>query len=92
MKKLTFAVFTIVLASCATSTGVVPMGQGTYSTTIEHRGFGASMGDAKVIALNEAATFCKDKGGDFQVLNQTDVPRAFGQFPNSSIQFKCVAK
>lgn len=92
MRKIIAIAPLAMLAACANTTGVIPMGQGTYTTTVEHRGFNASMGDAKVLALKEAADFCQDKGGDFQVVNSTDVPRALFQFPHSSLQFRCVNK
>jgi hypothetical protein len=92
MKKMLIVASVSVLAGCASTTGVVPMGQGTYMVSRHDNGPAASMGSVKVAALNEAGEFCQDKGGDYQVLSSNDVPRSLGQFPQVSLQFRCVTK
>lgn len=92
MKRIIIVTAAVALTACANTTGVVPMGQGTYTTTVEHRGFNATMGDAKNVVLKQADEFCKDKGGDFHVINSTETPRGLLQPPNASLQFRCVNK
>lgn len=77
------------LAGCASSTGVIPIGKETYSISRTDNGPAASLGETKASAYREAAAFCGAKGKQLQVLLSNDVPRSFGQFPQTEIQFTC---
>ena len=92
MKTILIVLMGILVAGCATSTGVIPMGQNTYMVSNRSMAPGASLGAAKAAVLVEAKDFCQSKGNDFKTLNTTDVPRSFGQMPEAAIQFECVPK
>jgi hypothetical protein len=81
-----------VLAGCASQTGVVPMGEGTYMASRQDNSFNASLGAIKAENLKEAANFCASKGQDFSVISSDDIPRALGKMPQSALRFKCVPK
>ena len=83
---------TLAMAGCASSTGVVSMGQGTYMASHTDNGIAATVGAVKAAALKDAADFCAGKGLDFAVIKSTDIPRGFGKMPQSTVEFKCVAK
>ena len=80
---------TLLLVGCASSTGVIPIGKETYSISRTDNGPAASLGEMKASAYKEAAAFCGTKGKQLQVLLSNDVPRSFGQFPQTEIQFTC---
>jgi hypothetical protein len=74
---------------CASNTGVVSMGEGTYMASRQDNSFGASAGALKAENLKEAAQFCASKGQDFAVISSVDIPRALGKIPQSTLHFKC---
>lgn len=78
------------ISGCASTTGVVPMGSNGYMVAREDNSPGASIGAVKVAALQEAGAFCSAKSQSFEVVSSNDVPRSFGQFPQSQLQFRCV--
>lgn len=85
------ALFTaMLLAGCASTTGVVPMGKDTYMIAREDNGPAASLGAIKAATFKEATDFCSTKGKSMQVTKESDTPRSFGQFPQTSVQFTCV--
>lgn len=90
--KTAIATVVLVLAGCASSTGIVPMGEGTYLIAREDNSPTASLGAIKAAVLKDAATFCGAKGQDFAVVHTNDTPRSLGQFPQTSLQFRCVSK
>lgn len=91
MKKIAIAVC-FVLSGCATSSGVVPMGKDTYMVSRGDNSPAASLTALKAAALNDASEYCAKTGNTFAVVGGLDVPRSFGQFPQTEIQFKCVSK
>lgn len=82
----------IVLSGCAASTGVVPIGSDTYSVSHRDNSPTSSLGALKAAAYKDAAAFCATKNRELQVLRSTDIPRSFGQFPETEVQFSCVEK
>lgn len=89
MKRMMIA-GALILAGCASTTGVVPMGNNAYMVAREDNSPGASIGAVKVAALQEAGAYCATKSQGFEVVSSNDVPRSFGQFPQSQLQFRCV--
>jgi hypothetical protein len=90
MKKIAFAL-ALLLAGCTTTTGVVPMGKDTYMVSRSDNTITASLGTIKQQALNDAREHCAKSGQSYSVVGGYDVPRALGQFPQTEVQFKCVA-
>jgi hypothetical protein len=65
------------------------MGKDTYMIAREDNGPAASLGAIKAATFKEAAEFCAGKGKSMQVTKESDTPRSFGQFPQTSVQFTC---
>lgn len=80
----------LLLTGCASTTGVVPTGKDTYMIAREDNSPAASLGAIKSATFKEAGTFCAGKGKTMQVTKESDTPRSFGQFPQTTLQFTCV--
>jgi hypothetical protein len=80
----------ILMVGCASTTGVVPIGKDTYMIVREDNGPAASLGTIKAATFKEAGAFCSGKGKTMQVSKESDTPRSFGQFPQTTLQFTCV--
>jgi len=80
----------MVLAGCASTTGVVPAGKDQYMIAREDNGPTASLGTIKAKVLREAGAFCTGQGKILQVVKESDVPRSLGQFPQTTLHFTCV--
>lgn len=78
------------LTACASTTGVVSAGKDQYMIAREDNGPASSLGAIKAQVLQEAGTFCAGQGKAMEIVRENDVPRSFGQFPQTSLQFKCV--
>jgi hypothetical protein len=83
-------VYAAVIAGCASTTGVVSMGKDTYLIAREDNGPAASLGAIKAATFKEAASFCSGQGKTMQVTKESDTPRSFGKFPQTTLQFTCV--
>ena len=97
MKSLAIAL-AAVLAGCATSSGVVPMANGSYTVTAEAN-FGPNRtGEARKLALAEATKTCSAQGKDVGVTrldNSGDIGRAAGPLAlrgETTLVFVCLAK
>ena len=88
MKTLLVVCFT--LSACAATTGVVSMGGGSYSVMRRDNGPMASLGALKADAYRDATAFCAGQGKTANITKSNDVPRSFGQFPETEVQFACV--
>ena len=88
--KCKVLLFIVCLAGCAANTGVVAIGNETYSISHRDNGPLASLGALKAAAYRDAASFCAAKSKAVQVVCSNDVPRSFGQFPETEVQFTCV--
>lgn len=91
MKK-TIALATVILAGCASTTGVISAGKDQYMISREDNGPAASLGAIKAQVFQEAGAFCAGQGKTMEVVRENDVPRSFGQFPQTSLQFKCISQ
>lgn len=79
----------LLFAGCASTTGVIPIGKETYSISRTDNSPASSLGEMKASAYKEAAAFCGTQDKQLEVLRSNDVPRAFGQFPQTEVQFTC---
>ena len=89
MKIITF-IASLFVAGCAASTGVIAIGQDAYSISHRDNGPMASLGALKAQAYKDAASFCAAKSKSVQVTKSNDMPRSFGQFPETEVQFTCL--
>ena len=97
MRTLAF-VLAAVLAGCATSSGVVPMANGTYTVTAEDNFGPNKTQEARKLALEEATRTCTAQGKDVAVTNldnSGDIGRAAGPLAlrgETTLVFRCVAR
>jgi hypothetical protein len=80
----------LLLSGCATNTGVLTTGPGTYSISVEREAMLGGRSAARRIAFTEAADYCRAKSLQLKVLET----RAFGSsiVPETGIDisFTCV--
>lgn len=92
MKKLLF-IFALLLAGCASNSGVVPMGQDTYMVSRQAATGFTGSGTLKADAFNEANQYCLSQGKTLQVVNTQEAqpPFILGNFPKAEVQFMCLS-
>ena len=66
------------------------MGGGSYSVMRRDNGPMASLRALKAAAYRDAAAFCTGQVKTANIIKSNDVPRSFGQFPETEVQFTCV--
>ena len=79
------AIISITLTACASSSGVLSIGNSTYSLTTQ----AATAAAAKQDALNEANAFCKNTSKEIQATHMRPSSDAFG-WHSYEIHFRCV--
>lgn len=80
------------LSGCASSTGVIPMDQGTYS--IAKRSPQVSFGPPvtqKADVYTEANAFCRQQAKVVETIKLDEVHQVFGRHGSASLTFRCVA-
>jgi hypothetical protein len=93
MRKLIIA-FTVLVAGCASNSGVIPIGQDTYMVSRQAAtGFSGS-GTLKAEAFQEANQFCSSQNKMLQVVNthEAQPPYILGNFPKAEVQFMCLSR
>ncbi len=86
-----FALAMTMLAACASTSGVVPIGHDTYMVARSEKGFDTTGSKVKAGALKEANAFCSSKNKTIEVVDasQNDmIP--FKSDAQAEIHFKCV--
>jgi hypothetical protein len=92
MKKTLSALAALTLASaCASHTGVVPMGQGTYIIAKQQATGFPGLGNMKAEIIAEASRHCAGLGQNLQIISmqESQPPYILGNYPRSEIQFRC---
>lgn len=85
--KIVYTVLVASLATCAATTGVVPIEEDLYVIAREDNDPAASL-DAPKAATFEAGAFCVGQAKTMQVKKVSDTLRSLGQFPQSTLQFQ----
>jgi hypothetical protein len=75
---------------CASTTGVVSVGENSYSVMRSDYGPLGNLNDVKAQAYKDAASFCASQGKKLNVVSTTGVPRALAQFPEAEVKFSCI--
>ena len=91
MKKIITA-GAILLAGCASNSGVIPIGQDTFMVSRQAAtGFSGS-GKLKAEAFQEASQYCEKLGKSLQVVSthEASPPYILANFPKAEIQFMCL--
>lgn len=82
------------LTTCASNTGVVPIGEDTFMVSRQAAtGFSGS-GSLKAEAFQEASQHCQNMGKKLQVVSTQEAtpPFILGNFPKAEVQFMCLDK
>ena len=91
MKRLIIIV-ALLLAGCASSSGIAPIGKDTYMVSRQASTGFSGLGDLKAEALREANQYCLSQNKVLQVTHTEDAkpPFVLGNFPRVEIQFMCL--
>lgn len=78
-------------AGCATQSGVVDMGAGTYFVSHQGASSFSGMGNLRAEALQDAADHCRAQGKAVAIVSerQSDPPYILGNFPRIDLTFRC---
>lgn len=90
--KTTFSIiFVFFLAGCASNTGIVSMGGGTYMIAKQQATGMPGLGNMKAEIINEASAHCLKSGRDLNIISahETQPPYIFGNYPRSEVEFNC---
>lgn len=91
--KLVAVPVLLVIAGCASNSGVVPSGPDTYLVSRQAAtGFSGS-GTLKADALREANEYCSKEKKSLKVIktNEAQPPYLLGNFPKAEVEFMCLA-
>ncbi|ADL56031.1 SHOCT domain-containing protein [Gallionella capsiferriformans] len=90
MKKI-ILIGSVILTGCATTTGVVPIGEDTYmlSKSDNSRPF-ISGSEVKAAVMKDANKYCSDINKKFQVVNTHENSQSFGVVASAEVQFMCL--
>lgn len=91
-KRIVLVIAGLLIAGCATSSGVLPMGQDTFLISKKAgTSFGSSTTE-RVEAIQEANQYCAAGGKQTEVISSKENPGPyiFGNYPGAEVQFKCV--
>lgn len=94
IKKLLLITFYLSLASCASHTGVVQIGQDSYMIAKQQGTGFPGLGNMKAEIISEGFKYCSDNQLEFQIIstNETSPPYILGNYPRAEIQFMCLKK
>ena len=89
----TFALIsTILLTSCTSSTGVIPIGEDTYMIG-KSTNLALTSSGIKAAAFKEASAYCAKKNKKIQIISTTATDMKLGSHVGSTeIQFMCLAE
>ena len=83
----------LVLAGCATKSGVVSAGPDTYLVTRQAKTNFANLDNLKAGTLQEATEYCLSQNKNIRVVKTSvSPPNIFGNLPRAAVQFMCLEK
>ena len=83
---------TALLCSCATNTGVLPMGPNLYTISVEREVMLGGGSAAKQVAYTDAANYCQTKGQQSEVTGVRLFHSSLAPDTGIELQFRCVAQ
>ena len=75
------------LSACATTTGITPIGDGTYMLGTQTMGWSGSQ--IKADLFKEAAAFCAKNGKTFKPISDQGKDASFTEYASAEIKFAC---
>ena len=90
--KVILLVPIILLAGCASNSGVVPIGLDTFMVSRQAATGFTGTGNLKAEAFREANQYCASQNKSLQVVNTSEAkpPYILGNFPKAEVQFMCL--
>jgi len=90
--RLSLLLSTLALASCASNSGVVPIGKDTYLVSRQAATGFTGSGTLKGDAIREATDFCESRKKTLQVVSTQEAqpPFILANFPKAEVQFMCL--
>lgn len=82
--------FVLLLAGCASNTGVVPVGDGVYM--LSGSAPAASGGEVTASLYREANAYCAEQKKTLSTVGTKSRDAGLGRLGNAEIQFRCVEK
>lgn len=88
------SLITILLAGCASHSGVVPMSQGKFMITKQAATGFPGIGNLKAEVVQEAVGFCGAMEKDMTQVayDESKPPYILGNYPRVELQFSCTVK
>ncbi len=80
----------VLLAGCASNTGVLPTGPNAYSISVDRPGFDGGRAAARKVAFTAAADFCRAKSLQSEVLEANPFGGTFESDTGLDLAFTCV--
>ena len=92
--KYLLVITMLVLAGCASNSGVVPMSQGKFLITKQAATGFPGIGNLKAEVIQEAVGFCSAMEKDMAQVSydETKPPFILGNYPRVELHFSCIAK
>jgi putative hemolysin len=84
MRKLVIVSAALVLSGCGSTTGILPVGPGTYTITERFAPIRGGSDTAKTDALTQANAYCAQQGKQLMSTNMNTGGRSF------ELVFKCI--
>ena len=94
MRAIGALVLSAVLCGCATNSGVIPMGAGSFMVARQAATGFSGVGNLKADAVKDASAYCAERGQDFEVTSatQNEGPFILGKYPRAEVTFRCIPR
>jgi len=90
IQAATWIAAAVLLAACATQSGIVPAGDGMFTVSRQGNAAWVPTAELKDLALKEASDYCSSKQKAFKVLHTKEIPaKPFGGWPEAEGLFSC---
>jgi hypothetical protein len=92
MRSIIFLVASALLMGCASHSGVVPLGNDTFTISRQAATGIGGMGNLRPDVLTEATQHCAAQNKTMQVTSerQSQPPYILGNYPRIDLEFRCV--
>jgi hypothetical protein len=89
--RLRRIVVVLFVAGCATNTGILSTGPGTYSISVEREAMLGGRAEARRIAFTQAGDFCRARSLQFKILATKTFGSGIVPETGIDISFTCVS-
>ncbi len=91
MTRSLFLAAMAALGGCAALSNVTSIGDGAFMTVVRSNDVNARVDEQRAKAMDQAAAFCKERGGGVDVVKVVATAPPFGQPPSAEVDFRCKA-